>query len=324
MQKRLQNHVAESRSTLSLVLVYAIAVWLMSGLLIPTLPLTAANVLQQGAWPQFLSFLVTTFLMTELNNGNALIRIFSRSIASSYIVLTCAATFLLSSLPVAISMLCMTAFYVMLFHSYQDKQAAGWTFYAFLCIGLASIVFVKIIYFVPLFWIFMFFRLSSLSLRTFSASLLGIITPYWFLMPLMLWKNQSQWFSNHLSNIINLQLPSIPDGLSVNHLLMLLFVVILAITGIVHFWHKSAGDRIRTRQFYSIFTTMVIFLIVLLFLQPQDFNVLLGLLIINTSPLIGHFIALTYTRITNIAFIVFGITALLLTIINLWIPLSIS
>jgi hypothetical protein len=40
--------------------------------------------------------------------------------------------------------------------------------------------------------------------------------------------------------------------------------------------------------------------------------------IILTSPLIGHFIALTNTKITNIAFYVILITALLLTGFNLW------
>jgi hypothetical protein len=59
---------------------------------------------------------------------------------------------------------------------------------------------------------------------------------------------------------------------------------------------------------------------VALFLLPQYYDFLLRLLIINTAPLIAHFLTLTNTRITNIAFYVICATALILTAINLWIP----
>jgi hypothetical protein len=41
-------------------------------------------------------------------------------------------------------------------------------------------------------------------------------------------------------------------------------------------------------------------------------------MIIAVSPLIGHFLALTKTKITNIAFIVITIAVLVLTAFNLW------
>ena len=45
---------------------------------------------------------------------------------------------------------------------------------------------------------------------------------------------------------------------------------------------------------------------------------LTGLAIINTTPLIGHFIALTSTRYTNIYCGILLAATLLLTIYNLW------
>ena len=92
--KRTQNRVAESRLTLSAVMVYAIAVWLAGGLL------------QQQLWPQLVCFLLSTYLMVVLNNSNALIRVYSRTISCSFIILTCAANFLFSSFAGAFFTLC--------------------------------------------------------------------------------------------------------------------------------------------------------------------------------------------------------------------------
>ena len=103
-------------------------------------------------------------------------------------------------------------------------------------------------------------------------------------------------------------------------LLTAVFIVLLAMTGIVHFWRNSSADRIRIRQFYGLFTMITIVAAVALFLLPQYYDFLLRLLIINTAPLIAHFLTLTNTRITNIAFYVICATALILAAINLWIP----
>ena len=82
MLKRTQNKVAESRFTLSVVVAYAIAIWLVSGMLIPQLPLTTEGI-RQGAWIPFVCFMVSAYLMVELNNSNALIRIYSRTVSCS-------------------------------------------------------------------------------------------------------------------------------------------------------------------------------------------------------------------------------------------------
>ena len=59
-------------------------------------------------------------------------------------------------------------------------------------------------------------------------------------------------------------------------------------------------------------------------LQPQTEDIMLRTMIITTSPLIGHFVSLTHTRITNIAFFVILAVSLVLTILSIWVSLSIS
>jgi hypothetical protein len=319
MQKRIQNKVAESRYALPVTTAYAIAIWLAGGELLPSVPFTSDG-LFRGAWVQFVCFLVSAYLMIELNNSNALIRIYSRMVSCSFLVICCAACFLFSSMDGAIAQLCFIAAYFMFFRSYQDKTAVGWIFYTFLFIGLGSIAKVHLLYFVPILWISMFIHLTALSWRTFAASLIGLLTPYWFALPFVLYNNAVEQAINHFSALLEFQLPFNLKILSANQLIFMVFVIALAITGIIHYERKRINDNIRIRLLYSFFITMDLATIAFLLLQPQHYDLLIRLLIVNTAPLIAHFISLTYTRITDIAFLVICSVALIITLLNLWMP----
>lgn len=319
MIKRTQNHVAESRFTLTVVVVYAITVWIASGLLVPTVPITSAELLR-GAWVQFACFLISAYLMVELNNSNALIRIYSRTVSCSFIVLLCAGCFMFSSLGGAIVQLCMVAACIAAFHCYQNKLSMGWTYYAFLCIGLASTIFIQILFYVPFFWAMMYFRLTSLSWRTFFASIFGLLTPYWFALPVMAYQGSIDLLWSHFTALADFQIPFVYHQISLNELLLFVFVVALGITGTIHYWRQKSADSIRIRMLFGCFIQMWMLTTVFIVLQPQHYDVLIRILIINVSPLIGHFLALTYTRITNIAFYVICCVALLLTLFSLWMP----
>jgi hypothetical protein len=317
--KKTQNRIAESRLTLPTVIAYAMAVWMVSGLLIPTVPITV-NHLLHGAWIQLICFILSGLLIAELNNSHALIRIYSRMVSSTFIMLSCAAVFLFASMAGSIVGLCFSAFYVTSFRTYQNKVSMGWTYYAFLCIGLASTAFVHILFYIPLIWLLFYFQLASLSWRTFFASLLGLLTPYWFALPFTIYQSNVQSMIEHFMPLTLIECPFDAHLLTVNQLGVLTFVTILSITGIVHYWRNNSADKFRTRQLYTCFTAVTVFTLTLIFLQPQHFDMFLRILLISASPLIAHFIALTSTRITNIAFYVMTVTTVLLTILNLWMP----
>ena len=150
------------------IVIYAIAVWRVCGLV------------SDGLWLQFACFAISSFLMVELNNGNALIRIYSRMVSCSFIVMVCMSTFLLQSAIAMLLSICVVMSLILIFLTYQDKSSMGHTFYSFLSMGLATLIDVNIFFFAPVMWIAMFFYLQSLTLRTFIASLLGLLCPYWF------------------------------------------------------------------------------------------------------------------------------------------------
>ena len=320
--------------------VYGILVWLAYGLLTPSPlhPFTFSHLLQLA------SLALSTFLMVVLNNSNALIRTYSRTASATFIALNCMLCFLFDSLSGAIVGVCILALYLCAFRIYQDKQSPGWAFYAFLCLGFASLLFPVLLLFIPVFWLFMRFQLNSLSWRTFLASLLGLLTPYWFLLAYMLWQNDFSFIQDMIQSVefrvesveratvipsadgtaaANSSLFTLHSSLynsSPFHLFSYLWITILTLTGIIHFWRHVLADKIRTRQFYGCFIWMSLLCIVAIPLLPQHFDPLIRLLIINASPLIAHFLTLTHTRITDIAFKVICVITLLLTLLNLWTP----
>mgnify|MGYP000358631008 CR=1 FL=1 len=87
--------------------------------------------------------------MVELNNHNSLMRTYSRMVSCSFLVFITMTSLPTPSFKASIVTMCSIAFYLIIWNSYQDKRAAGWTFYAFFCVGLASMVFIQVGYFLP-------------------------------------------------------------------------------------------------------------------------------------------------------------------------------
>ena len=303
--RRLQNKIAESRWALPLTAVYGVAV------------VVALGAVERQMWAQTLLLALSTLLMVELNNANALIRIYSRMVSCSYLVLSLMATFLFPSVSGGVVSMAFIAFYVFFFQSYQDKQAVGPIFASFLALGIASIPFVQILYFVPLLWLLMAIRLQSFSVRTLCASLLGIIAPYWFVAAYFIYLADYETPLRHFSELARFSTFSLTDyPLTLNELVTLGFVVVLMMTGIIHGLRQRSKDKLRTQMIYELMMIVALFATVVLALQPQHCGFLLRILIIHAAVFIGNFMSLTQTRATNIAFLLIIVATLAITAFN--------
>lgn len=306
--KRFQNKAAESRHTLPIAALYGIAVWILAGLF------------PQQWWIQAVCYLLATFIIIELNNSNALIRIYSRMVSAAFIFLSCSACFLFPSLQGAIFQICIIASLYTLFKCYQDKTTAGLSFYTFLLLGLGSLAHVQTLYLVPIFWLLMAITIYSFSWRTFSASLLGLMLPYWAFTAWILFSNDCD-FSPLLTHLEMLGRYSFPNdylALSLPQIMVFVLTTVLSMTGMIHYFRTSFRDNIRIRQLFYSLIILNLFCTLFLIAQPQHYDSMMRVIIITASPLIGHFISLTHTRVTNIAFLVILAIMVLLTGFNLW------
>lgn len=307
--KRLQNQIAESRKTLPITILYGVGVWLMAGLV------------QHHWWFQFLCFFASVYTMIHLNNVNLLIRIYSRAVSVSYLMLGCATVWLFPSVSGAI-LQCGTALMLfLLFACYQDTGATGKTFYVFLLISVMCLTDPHYLLLIPAVYLLMATTVYALSIRTFLASLIGLITPYWFYTgwQLFLHPDQPAMALAYLTRLSEMQWLPLHTDLTLSQLLYLLLVAVLFVVGTIHFWLTSYMDKIRVRNIYASLNLLAVYTLILIAVQPHQYNTFIPVLTLSASPVIAHFMALTRTRLSNLFFIVALCAVLLLTAYNLWI-----
>lgn len=306
--RRVQNRIAESRLTFPVTALFGIGLWLLCGLI------------QHQLWIQFACYALSTYLMMEFNRTNALIRIYSRTVSAAFVILCGVTCYLFPSMEAGITMLCLAASMLTLYKTFQDKEAVGWIFYTFLLIGLITLMKVHAFWLAPFYWLIMATCLSSFGWRTCIGSLLGLALPYFYLAAIVIfqYKGNLKPFTDHFLPLLDFQFPYDYSQIPLPHLLTYGFLVILTLTGIIHFLRTSYNDRIRIRQFYYSFMLFDLSMFILMALQPQHFELFVQMAVIMTSPLIAHFIALTHTRITNFAFYVIVMTSLALIAFHVW------
>lgn len=329
--KRLQNRISESRFTLPVVIAYGVAVWLTVG------PVGGQM------WISFACFAVSIFFMMELDTGNALMRIYSRMVPCAFVVLSVAvgpslgsrcgpadgtppqlmAQFLSPTVCCSLASLCVIVSYMVLFRTYQNRAAMAGMFYGFLFIGLASMLYVEVLYYVPALWLLSAFCLQAASWRNFFASVFGLIAPYWFAAVWFIYNEDFSLLIAHFARLGEIRIPAGYTLLPAGRIAAFAFVLAVGLTGTVHYVRTSYNDKIRVRMLYNIFIVMNMLSVVFIAVQPQHYDFLISMMIINTSPLAAHFIALTRTRLTNISFYLIAAAALLLTGYNLWTSSSI-
>ena len=280
--KRFQNKVAESRISLPITAVYALLVCLGCGFW------------EQQLWWQFAVLAVSSFLMMELNNANALIRI-------------------------GIVQLFFIAFFLFFFKAYQDKRATGTVFYAFAMLGIASTQFVQILYFLPIALVLLFTNILAGTARTLCAALMGVLTPYWFVGGYCVYADKLDALVGHVQGLWTFAPIADINGLDLHQIVTFVLLAFVSVVGMVHFYRNSYKDKIRTRMLFETFTTFNLIIMVFMVLQPQHFNSLLGMLIVSTAPLTGHFISLTNTKLTNATFVVLLFVVMAITVFNIWI-----
>lgn len=306
--KRFQNRVAESRMALPVTGIYALLVCAASGLFADRL------------WVQFALLALSSFLMMELNNTNALIRIYSRMVSCSFLALAVMSHFLFVDIRCGVVQACFIAFYLFLFSAYQDSRAMGRVFYAFLMLGISSVMFVQMLFFVPVVWVLLSTNIMARNFRIYVSSLFGLVVPYWFLAAYYVYVGRLDLLYNHFAQIASFGSVAAWTNVPLMQVVTAVYVAVLSVVGMIHFRLNNYKDKIRIRMLFEIFSVLALYTIVFAILQPQHLDYLLALLIVSTSPMIGHYIALTHTFFTNISFYVMLAVTIIITCLNIWMP----
>lgn len=287
-----QQKVTHGRWTLPFAAVYGAGVWLLAGLV------------QRNLWAPFLLMALSVYLMVELNNRNTLLRTRSRMVSSSFVMLSLMSITQLSDWRIATVQLCMVAFLMLIFQMYQSPQNRPVVFYAFMFVGIASVAWVHILWMVPLLLILLARPLYGMSLKGFSAAILGLICP-------LLWCSLVYVFlKGDYEPLLEYVLPLADASVLLNYKVVTLEMilpfaihVVLLVTGMVYFFRTSYKDKIRVRMLYWVFILLSLFLTLAISVAPAYHAQLMAMLTVTVSPLVARYFLSTRARIINYVFI---------------------
>ena len=264
---------------------------------------------QQGYWSLGISALsasLAVYGMAELNNANVLLRVGSRMLSTVLAFLLGLMVICHLFQPGTLVMLFSLLSFFPLFSTYQSPNPFL-TFLAFLSVSVASLVFPKLLWIVPIYWLILgYFR--SFTLRCFLASLLATMLPYWFFGGIAVLTDSLENFVLHMQEIESFQWYDY-TMLDVREVITFLFVIILFVTGSVDFYLHQFMDKTRTRIIYNVLIQYGFVIVIWIGIQPQYFTTLFPLLLLPTAILFGHFFTLTHTKISHILCIILLVLA---------------
>lgn len=201
-----------------------------------------------------------------------------------------------------------------LFAGYQRQRPSGYLFYAFLFLGVGSLVFPKLTFFAPLFWIGAY-KFQALSWRSFFASVVGWAVPYWFLLGHAYFYGQMELFRSPLQDLVTFVPMWI--GLQVWELCTLILLLVLYLVSAGHCIVAGYDDKIRTRSYLNFMIFFCAYTFIYIGLQPDTCVELLPILMIGVSFLAGHLFVLAHSRLSNVFFICMLVAFIVAFIVNL-------
>lgn len=216
----------------------------------------------------------------------------------------------------SVGVFCLILAIYQLFSSYHDPMAKDKAYNAALLIGIGSLLWVHILWFLPLFWLGMY-NFRSLSLRTFLASLLGVSTVYWFLLSWCVWFRDFTPFAVPLNTLFRFNL-LMPSRIGVFDWVWIIVLAALTTVSAVNIATHEYEDVLRTRQFLSFLIKMAMFTFVLYFIYEQVSEEFLQTACIPAAILIAHFFTVMRKRMVLWTFYSTIIIFISLLFLRLW------
>lgn len=325
MKRRLQNKIAESSATLPVACIITTLLW--------WLPLGAFSRDYLFGW---LACALTTFVLTELVAANALLRIHSMMTPVVYLMTMAVCGFLHPfGIGHILALILVVAFYT-LFRSYEKRVAASDSFYTALCFSMGSLLWPPYLLLAPVLLWGQGAFLRGLSWRVLGAWLIGLLLPYWFWVAAAYFLGDTTLLVAQLTAILSpFQEPfywqptmeSITAHLEAHkpEAAASAFVMLLGLTGFLHYLRNNYDDKIGVRMFYYCLMMTQVVLLCWLLLQPTSFYKLFPMFVLTTAPMAAHYFALTHSWLTNAWFILCCIALVGVAFYNLqpdgWIPL---
>lgn len=328
IKRRFQSRIAKGKSTLPIAILLAIVCWVIVYSVKPdSLVKKPAFPLWQmlhdflpnefaGTTISFILYSLIGYLLIELNNAYSIIRMRASVQTSLFLIIvaTCPELYPLQAGTIA-ALTLLTAIYF-LFKCYQQVHPVNYMFFGYFFIGLGSLVFPKLIFFIPIF-IIGAYNFQALSARTFFAGIIGFSIPYWFLFGHAFFYNQMELFYQPFIELITFP-PADYKAVQLWEIITVGFSTALLLISSIHSFATSYLDKIRTRSYLNFFILLEIGTLILMIFLPAQATDFFPILFSGVSILAGHLFALTDNKVSNLFFMFTLISLTALFVFNLW------
>jgi hypothetical protein len=246
--------------------------------------------------------LLNAFLVAQINNRFTIIRTrtFLPIFIFALLIGVWNGTHVAIGSHIGLTLIIFALFYF--FSMSRDRQASEESFMGSFLISIGSLMITPFIFIIPVCWIgFMMFQ--SLSLKTFLASVLGMLSPWiLYLSANYLFKpefNFSQLFNLSIGTDISISTISLPE------IIYSISISLIMIISLVNMFSISNRDAINTRNKLNFLLLMLISLVILALVFRNQFVSFLPLIALVYSLLISHPLTLKQNNFNGILFLVF-------------------
>ncbi len=255
-------------------------------------------------WYSGLCVIATAVVMEMVNHRHVLIRGFSRFIACHILLLSAATITLTPTLHTALVQMLIALYFLLIFPAYQQRHVPHTFFFAYVAIGLASLLWGQILFFVPFLWLMEALWLLSPAWRHLSAAIQGLVLPYLFFALYALCTHDWTAFTAHFAAIVSFE--PLFDG--INNIPLLVSLAVITVMNVVaagHYVAHSHAESIKNRMLYNIFFMLTILAITFTILCPQHCEPLLRLLVLLTAVNTAHLFSVAKDKLTQYLFLAF-------------------
>ncbi len=218
--------------------------------------------------------------------------------------------------PTLAGVFCLILAMYELFTSYHDPKAVFKAYNAALFIGVGSLLWAHIIWFLPLFWIGMY-NFKTLNLRTFIASFLSFGTVYWILLAICIYKHDFTYFSSAFVVLSKIRMLDITNTNPTDWIAFVFPGILLLISAIYIFTHVH-DDNLRARQYLYFLISFSVLSYLLFFFYEQSSNEFLSVACLSGSILLGHFFTVKKDKKRFFLFHISMILFIVLSSLRLW------
>lgn len=279
-RRGLRARISESDGTFVVAALLTVVVWMLG------------HWTDTAWWGALGMALLTTYILLETNTQCQLLRIRSRMVSSTFLLLISTQMAMHSQWSLLLPACALVLCNLLLFRCYEQRRATGSLFYAYLFLGIACCQFPPVWLMVPVLWFCCAHYLRNMSLRGWRASILGLLLPHLYYILAMLYSGA--WDFQHWTAFLQWPTPdSIPP---VDRLVNIGVMVLLFFWSIVHFSTNSFRDNTRTRMFYNTLQGELLLSLLLLIIWPPHSLQTLTLTLVAGTPFAAHYFSLSEGR----------------------------